>query len=543
MKRRATKLAIAMALALSATATMAACDAASMKEGFGGFVDTVVGFAGEEVSNAIKDGFNGIVDKIFPSEEPEVPEEPVEKEVTVTLNDGTNTTTKKVTVGEAYDLGTPSKTGYTFGGWYNGDTLVPPTGTWAGEADVTLTAKWTAVEYAITYQGVEGENTNPAKYTVEDEDITLVAPAAKVGYTFAGWKNAEGEVVTTVDTSAAKAITFTATWTANEYDINLFANIGDTEAYATVKVAYDTANYMTLVANPTTEEDGVTFAGWYNADGTRYVSSLVWSSTEALNLYAKWGTEVTFNYGDAENQIEGVVSKGAVKGEAWNWTDIETPVKVGYTFEGWYTTVGEQEVEVELEGEAWEYDTVITLTAKFTVEQYYYKTSPRSYFGEPIAYGENFEPFYQEPGYNVVGWVVDVNENFTIDEEDVVLAANGTWDFDGDVEATYLVLAVKEVVVYNITYVDAYGGTLAEGAEYVTTYTVEDGDYGTVDISGLKLTKYGYNFLGWRVQGTEEILTSICIDNFLSPVTWTFGDITLEAVWEVSQDEGWTKNY
>ena len=157
MKRRATKLAIAMALALSATATMAACDAASMKEGFGGFVDTVIGFAGEEVSNSIKYGFNGIVDKIFPSEEPEVPEEPVKKEVTVTLNDGTNTTTKKVTVGEAYDLGTPSKTGYTFGGWYNGDTLVPPTGTWAGEADVTLTAKWTAVEYAITYQGVEGE--------------------------------------------------------------------------------------------------------------------------------------------------------------------------------------------------------------------------------------------------------------------------------------------------------------------------------------------------------------------------------------------------
>ena len=121
-----------------------------------------------------------------------------------------------------------------------------------------------------------------------------------------------------------------------------------------------------------------------------------------------------------------------------------------------------------------------------------------------------------------------------------MLAANGTWDFDGDVETTYLVLAVKEAIVYNITYVDAYAGELVEGAQYVETFTVTSDP---IDLSALKLTKYGYNFLGWRVQGTDTILEMFYFDNLLSEVTWEYGDVVLEAVWEVSQDEGWTKNY
>ncbi|MBQ9587287.1 MAG: InlB B-repeat-containing protein, partial [Bacteroidales bacterium] len=55
--------------------------------------------------------------------------------------------------------------------------------------DMTLTAKWTATEYTITYNGTDEATfttANPTKYTVETETFTLNNPT-KNGSTFAGW--------------------------------------------------------------------------------------------------------------------------------------------------------------------------------------------------------------------------------------------------------------------------------------------------------------------------------------------------------------------
>jgi uncharacterized repeat protein (TIGR02543 family) len=124
----------------------------------------------------------------------------------------------------------PVKAHYTFAGWYSDEAL---TNAWNFEVDtvseaLTLYAKWTPVAYTITYDFAGGtvEHTNPTTYTVEDEDITLVAPtsATKTGYTFAGWD------ITTIDTEGAVNVTVTATWTANAFTATFNSDGGSTVA-------------------------------------------------------------------------------------------------------------------------------------------------------------------------------------------------------------------------------------------------------------------------------------------------------------------------
>jgi uncharacterized repeat protein (TIGR02543 family) len=83
-----------------------------------------------------------------------------------------------------------TRSGYTFGGWYNnsgfGGTAVPsiPAGSTENK---TFYAQWTLVSYTITYNLNSGINgANPTSYTVESPEITLAAPT-RTGYDFGGW--------------------------------------------------------------------------------------------------------------------------------------------------------------------------------------------------------------------------------------------------------------------------------------------------------------------------------------------------------------------
>ncbi|MDR3122333.1 MAG: InlB B-repeat-containing protein [Treponema sp.] len=87
-------------------------------------------------------------------------------------------------------LATPTRTGYDFGGWYGTsiytgtEVATIPQGS-TGDKD--FYAKWTPASYAISYHlDAAVTNTNPASYTIETDDITLVAPSW-TGYQFDGW--------------------------------------------------------------------------------------------------------------------------------------------------------------------------------------------------------------------------------------------------------------------------------------------------------------------------------------------------------------------
>ncbi len=100
----------------------------------------------------------------------------------------------------------PTKEGYTFIGWYNGESE------WNFEtpvtADLTLTAKWQINRYTITFDTAGGSE---VPSITQDYGTAITAPAnpTKTGYTFAGWDK------TIPSTMPAGDMTITARWTEN----------------------------------------------------------------------------------------------------------------------------------------------------------------------------------------------------------------------------------------------------------------------------------------------------------------------------------------
>ena len=100
----------------------------------------------------------------------------------------------------------PTKEGYTFIGWYNGESE------WNFETPVTenltLTAKWQLNRYTITFDTAGGSE---VPSITQDYGTAITPPAAptRTGYTFAGWDK------TIPSTMPAGDMTITARWTEN----------------------------------------------------------------------------------------------------------------------------------------------------------------------------------------------------------------------------------------------------------------------------------------------------------------------------------------
>ena len=141
----------------------------------------------------------------------------------------------------------PTKEGHTFTGWYKGEEK------WnfadAVTEALTLTAKWTANRYTITFDTAGGSEIAPI---TQDYGTAITAPAnpTKTGYTFAGW---DREIPTAMP---AGDMTITARWTVNQYTITFKPENGGEDIIITQN--YGTA--ITAPANPT--KTGYTFAGW-----------------------------------------------------------------------------------------------------------------------------------------------------------------------------------------------------------------------------------------------------------------------------------------
>ena len=103
----------------------------------------------------------------------------------------------------------PTKTGYTFDGWYLGDEKYDFSD--AVEQNITLYANWKKNIYTVTYtDGVDGEEVFADQtYRVPFEDTTpaFKGNPTRDGYVFDGWKPAFSDTVT-------GNVTYVAQWTA-----------------------------------------------------------------------------------------------------------------------------------------------------------------------------------------------------------------------------------------------------------------------------------------------------------------------------------------
>ena len=139
------------------------------------------------------------------------------KGYTVIFMNGSSQYAMQVVKDKASAPDTPVKSGYTFAGWYLGESRfdfdIEITG------NITLTAKWTVNQYAITYDLVGGTaEGNLDTYTIETGAFTLKNPT-KSGYTFTGWSgtglDGENNMTVTIPTGSTGNRTYTAHWRYN----------------------------------------------------------------------------------------------------------------------------------------------------------------------------------------------------------------------------------------------------------------------------------------------------------------------------------------
>ena len=174
----------------------------------------------------------------------------------------------------------PTKENYTFAGWYNGnekfDFTTVPTG------DVTLTAKWTANDYYVSFVTEHGDppTSQNVKYNgTADDPGTLT----EEGYTFDGWY---------ADDNYSKKFDFTkpitsnttvyAKWTAKDYEVSFITEHGNAPTSQNVK-------YNGTADDPgELTEEGYTFIGWYTDHTCTTEFNFRTPITGDTKVYAKW---------------------------------------------------------------------------------------------------------------------------------------------------------------------------------------------------------------------------------------------------------------
>ena len=245
---------------------------------------------------------------------------------------------------DSFTLQEITKAGYTFDGWYNGETKVTEitTGTYG---NMTLVAKWTADLYTISYDLADGVNSpeNPTSYTIESGLITLKDPT-RVGYTFVDWYNGE-QLVTTIDSNTLENISLTAKWIVNSYKLTF-----DVDGNLTEKT-FKYGESVTAIENPT--KVGHTFAGWSKELPVKMpANDLYVSATWTVNSY-----DITYDLAGGINNSKNPTSYTIESG----LITLKNPTREGYTFLGWYN--GGQLVTI-IDSNTLEN---ITLTAKWKI--------------------------------------------------------------------------------------------------------------------------------------------------------------------------------
>ena len=247
------------------------------------------------------------------------------------MGDAENPNPDSYTYGTAVTLEAPTRTGYTFGGWYrNSDAAGDPiTGISATETgDQTLYAKWTANTYTVTFDVNGGEtlpeNQKTLTVTYGSTYGSLPTPA-KEGSAFDGWytDGAAGEKVTAGTTvQIVEDQTLYAHWTAGSYTIT-FKTAGGSEVEP-ITGTFGTP--VTKPADPT--RTGYTFTGW-----DKEIPAAM--PAKDMTITARWTANT---YTVTLNPTGGTVADESIT-VTYDGTygTLPTPVRQGCTFTGWFT--------------------------------------------------------------------------------------------------------------------------------------------------------------------------------------------------------------
>ncbi|MBS1359503.1 MAG: hypothetical protein HPZ92_03150 [Oscillospiraceae bacterium] len=250
------------------------------------------------------------------------------------MNGLSNPNPTSYTYGETVTLQSPpSRTGYTFDGWYGdwsctGSPVTEISATDTGNK--TFYAGWRANTYTVTFDANDGGVTvNPDSKTVTYEYQYGELPTlTRTGYTFDGWYTSQtgGEKVTaSTKVQITADQTLCAHWSINSYTITL--KYGDGRADSTITQNYGTA--ITRPEKPT--RTGYTFTGWDNA-----IPSTM--PAENLTITALWQiSSYTVTFDPNGGKLTGSKTMTVTYDDRYGNMPTATPPSETLAFYGWNT--------------------------------------------------------------------------------------------------------------------------------------------------------------------------------------------------------------
>ncbi len=243
-------------------------------------------------------------------------------------------------VGDSVTVMATTNGGYTWLGWYNGNTLLTSNTSYSftmTASDATYTAKWTYYTVTTVNDNTDaGTITNYNAQKITAGQSATVTATTNSGYTFVGWYNGTKELTKDLSytfTMPSANVTYTAKWTYYTVTtVNDNTSAGTITSYNGQKIT--AGQQVTIKATP---KRGYTFSGWY--DGSiKKSTDLGYTFTmpsRNVTYTAKW-TYFTFTT-DRNDTSAGTVSNyNQTKVTVGQSTTIRATTNNGYIWLGWY---------------------------------------------------------------------------------------------------------------------------------------------------------------------------------------------------------------
>ena len=410
-------------------------------------------------------------------------------------------------VRETTNVNVPSRTGYSFQGYYSNDNGTgtqyydasgkPSSGLQPALAPQASTAYagWKPNEYRVTLDANGGPGTHSSEFTYDSTDYSNYAGAAPVrtGYVFEGY------------------------WTEPGY-------------------SYDSESH-------TMENDGVCYIGSDMGVATGGSSPGKWDKAEETTLYAHWrpiNYNVQFYSWNTDRQQNLYVGAETATYGALDLPGVEIIPEddrpANYTFVGWNAyaqqdwamfSPGENPGAV-LQGVAGDGDTGILYAAWQENEKFTVSFNPNGGMGEPGAESVYIDNEYDLPdqlptreGYTFLGWSEDPD------------ATEPTWEPDGRIDSVqrdyqlYAVWQQNPELSYDVNADDA------RWPVYVPTAYPAMGSEFT--LTSVEPQREGFTFEGWTLDAEGSGTRYSAGETF--PVPESSDPITLYAQWATRQYE------
>lgn len=402
----------------------------------------------------------------------------------------------------------PSKSGFTFKGWYTqatgGEKITADT---VFSQNTTIYAQWeessqnTPATYTVTLDangGTLGGGSTILTDTNGKISLSAITEPTRNGFTFKGWytQSTDGEKIT-VDTVFSQNTTIYAQWQEilpDTYTITLNPNGGTLVGASTVTTDYDGKIDLSEIDTPTRE--GYNFIGWsLTASGNAIDGDNVYATD--TTIYALWQIKtytVTFNAENGDKIDDVTVNHGS------DATAPSAPTIIGKTFVGWSASITNVTDD-------------IVVTARYEFIDYTVTYEPNggsSVDGATKHYGDKLTAptTPTKTDCTLVGWYTDAE-------------CTTAWNFETDT------MPARSITLYakweKDTSINWYSVAFKLNKSDATAYnTIDISENGTVTVPTTP-TKTGYTFVKWfnAADDSEYTFGNAPTDNLTLYATWT----------------------